>query len=83
MDNEGAGVIRVLLEAGVDINARGNNGWTALHVAADNEEAEVVRALLEAGADMNAKGNNGRTALHVAADKGKVALQEFVWVRGL
>jgi len=43
-----------LLRSGtVDVNARHEFGWTALHVATINGHREVVSRLLEAGADPN------------------------------
>lgn len=43
-----------LLRSGtVDVNARHEFGWTALHVAAINGHREVVSRLIEAGADPN------------------------------
>ena len=60
-----------LLEHGADVNAKNNDGRTALMVAASSalmsassERCEkTVKLLLEHGADVNAKNNDGRTAL--------------------
>jgi len=41
----------VLIAAGADLNARGINGWTALHMAAIQEDERAMRILLTAGAD--------------------------------
>ena len=67
--NPEADVIRVLVEAGVDVNAKHNSGGTALTMAAaTNQNAEVVSALLEVGAEVNVKDEgNGMTALMNAA----------------
>ena len=62
-----AGVVRTLLEAGADANARASDyktdygwSWTPLHLAAEhNPDPEVVAALLEAGADLSAPGGAG------------------------
>jgi ankyrin repeat protein len=43
-------VVRVLVDAGADLERRGINGWTALHAAASQNDADLVRVLLEAGA---------------------------------
>ena len=44
-----AGAVKVLLEAGADLEARAEGGNTPLHMAALGETAETVTALLEAG----------------------------------
>ena len=60
-------VVRVLLEAGADANARAYYGQTPLILAAGNANPAVTTLLLEAGADVNAREWMGRTALHAAA----------------
>ncbi len=44
-------ILRLLLDAGADINERGINGWTPLHLAALRDDTASMRILLEAGAD--------------------------------
>jgi len=65
-------MVKALLEAGAEVNARDNDGWTALHVAAGRGRTEVVKALLEAGADVNATDGGGWTARHWAAGYGRM-----------
>jgi len=45
------------------VNAKDNNGWTALMFAAYGGQADRVKALIAAGADVNAKDNWRETAL--------------------
>ena len=52
--------IRAMLECGADINARDNDGQTALMNANDED---CIKVLIEAGADVNAKDNDGWTPL--------------------
>ena len=59
-------VVRLLLEAKADVEAKDNYGQTALYCAAQDGHEEVVRLLLEAKADIEAKNNDGWTALHWA-----------------
>ena len=58
--------IRDLVDAGVDVNAAGKDGWTALMWAAFKGHRDVVRLLLQAGANVNATDNYGLTAIDMA-----------------
>ena len=57
----------MLIEAGADMNAKNNEGSTALQTAALLCRTEIVEALLKNGADKNVKNNAGRTALDAVA----------------
>jgi len=60
-------VIRVLIAAGADPDARDGDGCTPLHRAARNGRPGVVAVLLDLGADAAAKDRGGKTALHWAS----------------
>ncbi|HEB89904.1 MAG TPA: hypothetical protein ENI85_10070 [Deltaproteobacteria bacterium] len=64
--------VRELIAAGVDLDARGRGGNTAIYLAAQKGHADVVRALAEAGADVDVDNDFGSTPLHVAARAGHV-----------
>jgi ankyrin repeat protein len=58
--------VKVLLDAGADINAKSQNdhyGDTALHAAAHGNQKDVVKVLIERGASLNSKNKIGRTPL--------------------
>ena len=58
--------VRVLVEAGVDVNATNNGDFTALHGATFRGLNEVIQYLVEQGADIDARDYRGRTAYRMA-----------------
>lgn len=44
-------ILEILIKSGADINERGINGWTPLHLAAIRDDEISMRILLDAGAD--------------------------------
>jgi ankyrin repeat protein len=58
--------VKVLLEAGADINAVNEADFTALHGAAYRGLNEVVQYLVEHGASINARDFRGRTPYRLA-----------------
>lgn len=61
--------VKALLDAGANIDARGNVGQTPLHVAAmASDSPAVIEALVDAGADIEALDAGGETPLHYAAE---------------
>ncbi|CAM9188868.1 unnamed protein product [Scytosiphon promiscuus] len=64
---------RVLLRKGADINARGNHGRTALHVAMIANQANAMQFLSQQpGVDMNCEDDDRKTPLQLAASEGRV-----------
>ena len=43
------------LAAGMDVNARDDNGWNPLHLAAENGHKGIAELLIDKGANVNAK----------------------------
>ena len=61
-------MVTVLVNAGADLEARTESGFTPLHVAAGiSKTPAVVTALVNAGADLEARDESGLTPLHVAS----------------
>ncbi len=64
-------VAEVILQAGVNINERSDDGGTALHAAASEQsDTAVVELLLHSGIDVEAKDRFRKTALQRAEEKG-------------
>ncbi|MGL9758430.1 MAG: ankyrin repeat domain-containing protein [Wolbachia sp.] len=59
-----------LLDKGANINEKGDDGLTLLHLAAINGYKDVVTTLLENRANVNEKEARGFTPLHHAAGRG-------------
>ena len=66
--NSNPAVIKALIKARADVNARDQNGWTPLMFAAQfNSSPAVIEALIKAKADANARNKDGWTPLMFAA----------------
>jgi len=57
-----------LLDGGLPINARDQDGWTLLHVAAWKGDLKMVRYLIDRGADRSARNAKGETPGQVTFD---------------
>ncbi len=64
-DRSPVNAVEVLLKAGADVNAKSDEGDTALHLAAFDGKLSLVRTLATGGANLDAKDAAGLTALQV------------------
>ena len=62
------GLIKLLLEKGVDAELGNDRGNTALHIASRKGFADVILFLLEYGVDKDKKNKNEEPALYTAAE---------------
>lgn len=80
-DAKNQDVAKMLVQAGVDPNARQENGMTALMSAAFNGQHDVAKALLEKGAQVNAEAR-GFNALSLAVERGDKAMAALLLEHG-
>ncbi|MBI2386473.1 MAG: ankyrin repeat domain-containing protein [Elusimicrobia bacterium] len=73
---------RMLLDAGVDPNARRENGYSPLHFAITNNHPGVAKLLLERGANPNDEGYQGEPLLGKAASHGHIATVRLMLEKG-
>jgi ankyrin repeat protein len=57
-----ADLVKLVLRAGADPNARQMSGYTALHAAAAHDNVEMAQALLDVGADPGLRSDDGQSA---------------------
>jgi ankyrin repeat protein len=74
-------MVKILIDAGADVNAKDARGWGALMKAAYNADldrgfADVAQVLVDAGADVEAPIGYGVRPLMLAAGYGEVAVVE-------
>jgi ankyrin repeat protein len=70
--------VRVLLDAGADVDARQHGGYTPLMEAALQGNEEMVRALLDAGADPTLTDDGGRNSIQFARAEGHIDVAELL-----
>ena len=71
-------VVKLLILAGADINARDRNKSTSLIEASDNGHIKIVKILIDSDADINAKNSDDETALQKAKLKGHIEIVKIL-----
>lgn len=58
--------MKILFEAGINVNCQDNNGMTVLMLASYTGNYQLAKVFLDAGADVNLQSDRGKTALMFA-----------------
>ena len=77
-----AEIVRILLEAGADLEAKNGDGETALQLAFTRDCSAVLRVLVEFGADVASLDKKNFKAWHIAARFGKTGALRFLFELG-
>ena len=60
------GLVRVVIQLGINVSTQADDGSTALHCAARANQVEMIDLLIALGAQSSVRNDNGRTPLHEA-----------------
>ncbi|KAL9113167.1 MAG: hypothetical protein Q9227_002779 [Pyrenula ochraceoflavens] len=82
-DCENDEILRLLLDAGSELEAQATKQATPLMLAAEAGNVKAVKILIDAGANINAVDGMGRTPLHYAARCNRPAVVELLIQAGL
>ena len=76
-------IVKALIAAGADVNAKGEEGATCLHALAQYlRDPKILDLMVEAGVDLDAVDDAGRTAMHLVCTKKKRDFMERLIEKG-
>ncbi|VVA21922.1 PREDICTED: E3 ubiquitin-ligase KEG [Prunus dulcis] len=73
-------LVKIILDAGVDVNIRNVQNTIPLHVALARGAKSCVGLLLSSGANYNLQDDEGDNAFHIAADAAKMIRENLEWL---
>lgn len=71
-------VVRYLVEHGADLEARDENGLTALLIAVNQDNHRMLRHLISHGADVNVRNTENQSALSIAKQQDLVDIAQLL-----
>ena len=78
----GPPLVKALLRANAEVDARNEEGAAPIHLAAAHGDTETITLLLEAGCNRDALDGSHKTPLHVAAEAGHAMVCEQLVMAG-
>ena len=75
-------ILRYLMQKGIDMLSRNQNGSNALHIAVKKENQKVVQALLDIKYPLDYTKKNGVTAVGIAAYRGNMKILDMLYRAG-
>jgi rhodanese-related sulfurtransferase len=75
-------IVRMLIDAGAEVNARNEDGNNALWLACVGGHLQIIDILTDAGTDIDNRNDNGATPLMYAASSGKAGVVERLLAKG-
>ncbi len=82
VENKQEEIVKYLIEKGANIEAKGDNGQTALMMAAYFGYKDILEILINKGANIEAKNDRGETSLIIAANCGKEETVKYLIEKG-
>ncbi|KAJ9299066.1 hypothetical protein DTO271G3_3308 [Paecilomyces variotii] len=67
-------IARLLIERGCNVDAKEDDGWTALMLASQEGHLPLLNLLIEKSANVNAEEKDGATSLWIASQQGHTAI---------
>lgn len=71
-------ILKLVIDAGCNLDLQNGKGQTALHLSAANEMEEFVRLLCQAGADPDVQDNEHQSPIHLATVAGYQRIVEIL-----
>lgn len=73
-------LVKIILDAGVDVNIRNVHNTIPLHVALARGANSCIGLLLSAGANCNLQDDEGDNAFHIAAEAARMIRENLEWI---